>query len=242
MESGSVKVWIGCTSRHFLRDTIRSLEKLLHKLGKNMEVIDDKELCCGSVLFTTGQTNDAKENMKKVEKVLKEKGVEDLVSICPGCTRIFKEQFLPLDSNPLKSARHISEILVENLDKLDLKNETPCVVTYHDPCHLGRHMGLMEQPRKVIEAIPGVTLKEMKYNRKDSFCCGSGGGVRALNKELADDASALRIREAKSTGALFLITACPFCERSFRSAQENKEGLDRVVVVNLVDFLAEFVE
>jgi heterodisulfide reductase subunit D len=237
-----MKVWIGCTSRHFLKDTVRSLEKLLLKINENMEIIDDKELCCGSVLFTTGQVDDAIENIKKVERVLNEKGVEELVSICPGCTRTFKEYYTPLDSNPLKSAKHISEILVENLDKLNLKNDTPCVATYHDPCHLGRHMGIMEGPRRLIQAVPDITLKEMKYTGENSFCCGSGGGVRAFNKELADDASALRVREAKSTGALFLITACPFCERSFRSAQENKKELDGIVVVNLVDFMAEFVE
>lgn len=235
-----MKVWIGCTSRHFLRDTIASLERLLLKLGRTMDIIDTGEMCCGSVLLTTGQEADFQDNLKQVEALLKEKDVEELVSICPGCTRVFKEHFVPLDSNSLGSAQHISEILVDNLDKLDLKNEEPMVVTYHDPCHLGRHMGIMEEPRKTIRAVPNVNLKEMRFNAEESFCCGSGGGVRAYNKDMANDASALRIREAKATGAQYFITACPFCERSFRSAQEEREGLDGIEVINLVDFLAGF--
>lgn len=235
-----MKVWIGCTSRHFLKDTVTSLEKLLSKIGEEMEVIDSKELCCGSVLLTTGQEADFQDNLKQVEALLKEKNVEELVSICPGCTRIFKEHFVPLDSNPLITAHHISEILVENLDSFNLKNEKEIVVTYHDPCHLGRHMDLMEEPRKVIEAIPNITFKEMKQVRENSFCCGSGGGVRALNADLANEASALRIKEAKSTQASYLITACPFCERSFKSAQESRDGTDGIEIINLVDFVAGF--
>lgn len=237
-----MKVWIGCTSRHFLQPTISSLERLLAKLGKTMEIIDTGEMCCGSVLLTTGQEAVFQDNLKQVEILLKEKDVEELVSICPGCTRVFREHFVPLDSNSLGSAQHISEILVDNLDKLDLRNETPMVVTYHDPCHLGRHMGIMEEPRTLIRAVPNVNLKEMRFNAEESFCCGSGGGVRALNADLANKASALRIREAMATEARYFITACPFCERSFKSALDNKEGLDGIEVINLVDFLAGFLE
>jgi Fe-S oxidoreductase len=94
----------------------------------------------------------------------------------------------------------------------------------------------------MIKAVPNVTLKEMKHNLEGSFCCGSGGGVRAYNKDMADSASAIRVAEAISTGAKYFITACPFCERSFISAQANKDGLDGIEVINLVDFIAGFLE
>lgn len=239
----NVTLWVGCTSRRYLEGTVRSFEKILSHMGKSLELIDETDdACCGSVLYGTGQEAEASKNMEKIDRLLSDKSVEDMVTMCSGCMKTFGERYTFRQTNPLKTARHVSQLLVENLDKLHFKNKEPIVVTYHDPCHLGRHMGIMEEPRTMILAVPNVTLREMKHNLEGSFCCGSGGGVRALNRDMADSASAIRVAEAKATGARYFITACPFCERSFRMAQESKEGLEGIEVINLVDFLAGFLE
>jgi heterodisulfide reductase subunit D len=241
--TNNVTLWVGCTSRRYLEGTVHSFEKILSYLGKTLDIIDDTDnACCGSVLYGTGQEAEANANIENTDKLLSEKSVEDMVTMCSGCMKTFGERYTFRKSNPLKTAKHVSQFLVDNLDNLHFKNDTPMVVTYHDPCHLGRHMGIMEEPRTMIKAVPNVTLKEMKHNLEGSFCCGSGGGVRAYNKDMADSASAIRVAEAISTGAKYFITACPFCERSFISAQANKDGLDGIEVINLVDFIAGFLE
>jgi heterodisulfide reductase subunit D len=232
-----VTIWAGCTSRYFLAPTLASLEKILNHLGRKMVLIDDGSVCCGSVLYTTGRKRKASSNRLEVEKVLNKKRVTDLVSVCPGCTRTFKEFYLPRKNNKLRSVKHITELLSEELDNLKFKKKRKKLkITYHDPCHLGRHMFIYDEPRRILNALPGVEFIEMNKTMDESFCCGSGGGVRACNKEMADTASGFRLSEAKGIDADLLVTSCPFCERSFVSA---KNKLDPKVL-NLIDLVADY--
>jgi Fe-S oxidoreductase len=126
--------------------------------------------------------------------------------------------------------------MVEYLDrlikngKLKFTKELPMRVTYHDPCHLGRHLGddgIYEQPRNVLQAIPGIELVEMERNRENAWCCGAGAGVSQANPEMALWTANERLKEAKATGAAALATACPWCVRNFRDAvKEYGEELD----------------
>ncbi len=117
--------------------------------------------------------------------------------------------------------------MVEYLDRLikdgriKFTKKLPMKVTYHDPCHLGRHLGddgVYEPPREVLNSIPGVELVEMERNRENAWCCGAGGGVSQANPELALWTANERLKEARATGATALVTACPWCERSFNDA------------------------
>ena len=189
----TVHLWLGCTSRSFLKESVKDLLTILKKLKIKYKIIDDIDICCGSVLFVTGQKNIAMKNLKKVEKILTKKKVNYLTSLCPGCTRTFKEYYLPRISNPLDSVEHYTETILANLHDVEFKKPGTYKVTYHDPCHLARHMGITEPPREIINALPGVTFIELPTNRDDAFCCGSGGGMRSYNKELANNTSLLRL-------------------------------------------------
>jgi len=95
-------------------------------------------------------------------------------------------------------------------------------VTFHDPCHLGRHNELYEQPRRILESIPGLELVEMDRNREEARCCGAGGGVKTAFPDLAQKISSMRVEDAERTGADVLTTSCPFCYQSLKATIEAK--------------------
>jgi Fe-S oxidoreductase len=116
-------------------------------------------------------------------------------------------------------------------------------VTYHDPCHLGRHMNLYEIPREVISKLPGVELIEMKRNRENAWCCGAGGGVKSQFSDLALDIAKDRINEAIDAGADILTTSCPFCIGNFIDAYNDLESKlqDKIKVIDIIDFIASMI-
>jgi heterodisulfide reductase subunit D len=95
--------------------------------------------------------------------------------------------------------------------KLKFNHALSKKVTYHDPCHLGRHCGLYQPPREVLKRIPGIELVEMERVKENSRCCGAGGGLKAGFPELQAQISVTRVKEAERTGADFLVSTCPFC-------------------------------
>ena len=115
---------------------------------------------------------------------------------------------------------HSLELVAELIESghIKLKKPVKAKVTYHDPCHLGRYTGVYDAPREILEAIPGVELVEMPRNRANAFCCGAGAGVRTAFPEFAGWVAGERVREAESTGAEMLVTACPFCEQNLGEA------------------------
>ena len=96
-------------------------------------------------------------------------------------------------------------------------------ITYHDPCHIGRHMGIYKPPREVLKKIPGLELLEMNRNKHNAWCCGSGGGVRSAFKDLSTFAANERIEEAKETTAEAIVSCCPFCLNQFKANIKNNE-------------------
>lgn len=115
--------------------------------------------------------------------------------------------------------RHISQFLIERKGLLEGRlKRVEAVASYHDPCHLGRHMGVYEEPRELIRMIPGIELAEMKYNRAKALCCGSGGGVRSAYPDLSREVARMIISDHLPGNVQLLVTACPFCNYNFKDA------------------------
>ena len=109
-------------------------------------------------------------------------------------------------------------------------------VTYHDPCDLGRASGLYETPRKVICAIPGITLREMEHHHEYSLCCGGGGDVEMADVDLTSAVAARRIEEARAAEATILLSACQQCERTLTAALRKTRARVRVMdIAQLVE-------
>ena len=211
----------GCTAREKQTSIAEATEKLLNLAGVDYHILKD-EACCGSVLLRTGFLKEAQEQIAKNSEAFKD---ETVLTSCAGCYKTLKEDYENID------VIHISQLLNNlisegklNFSKNDFK------VTYHDSCHLGRHMEIFDDPRRVIESV--ADLVEMENNRENSLCCGAGGGVKSAYPEIADEMAKSRIGQAKDTECEILITACPFCKLNL----EN----DEMEVLDLTEFLVKY--
>lgn len=220
-------------SREKLKEIPSAIEKLLEAAKINFNVLED-EGCCGSVLLRTGFIDDALDIMQDTYEDLK--GEKVLVS-CAGCYKTFKQDYPELLDKKV-DVLHTSHLFWELIKNGTIKpSKTMEPVTYHDPCHLGRHMGEYETPRLVINSLAKII--EMNSNRENAGCCGSGGGVRSAFFELSTEIARLRMEEALNTGTRRLVTSCPFCIHHLQSAQETEQtGEERHVdILDLSQFL-----
>ena len=225
-KKAEVGYFAGCTATYRSKKTSQATMSILDKLNIDYTTVD--EVCCGSVLQRVGyDIEDVKKYMKRNVDAIVSLGVKTLVLSCAGCYRMFKEEYPKYVDVPFK-VQHMTEFLAEQDLKLKPMKE---VVTYHDPCHLGRHAGVYDAPRKVISMIPEVEFKEMEFNRSTSHCCGGGGGVRSAYPEESKRIASTRIDEALATGAKTIITACPFCVSNLIFGSEGKD----VKVVDLME-------
>ena len=211
----------GCTAREKQTNIQKATEFLLNNAGIDYYMLDD-EKCCGSVLLRTGFESEAKEQIKRNAEIFKG---EKILTSCAGCYKTLKEDYEDLD------VIHISQLLDEliRVGKLDFTKKD-LNVTYHDSCHLGRHLNVFDEPREVIEAV--ANLVEMENIRENSLCCGAGGGVKSAYPEIADQMASSRIAQAKDTDCEILITSCPFCKLNL----EN----DDLEVLDLTEFLVRY--
>jgi len=254
-KTSKIAYYVGCTASYRQTNIAVATVKLLQKIGYDITVIDD-ESCRGSPFFRTGLIDEATRTMKHNLELFSKYDI--LMFSCAGCYRTFTIDYPKWTKKPntfktIHAMELVSELVRQNKIKFrehpDLKGK---VVTYHDPCHTGRHYGewfkerLIEEsknlmidyryqtkiidewfevPRRIIKAIPGITFNEMYRIKMDSFCCGAGGGVRGQYPEFSVRTAHLRMDEADAVGADFMLTECPFCWRNLYDANaEYKHG------------------
>jgi heterodisulfide reductase subunit D len=236
-EKADVVYFIGCTSNFrqmALRDATLSV---LRKLKINFTLID--EYCCSSPLIRTGQTTQVGALMDHNLTEIKKTGAQIVITSCAGCYRTLIKDFSKFGKNFDFKVLHMTEFLLSKIDQHQLKSDstiTNKTVTYHDPCHLGHHLGFYEIPRQIIQKIPGIKFIELNRNRKSAWCCGAGGGVKIGNPELALKNAQKRITEVKDSGAQILLSTCPFCKTNLSNANENSDLqiLDVIEILDLV--------
>ena len=231
----------GCVVREKLKYISDATEKIL-KLADVDYTLLNNETCCGSVLMRTGFRDDAHEVMKTTLSRLEDKlqqGDKILVS-CAGCYNTLKNDYKELFGVEL-DVIHTSELINQLIGngKLSVK-KIPYKVTYHDPCHLGRHSGLYEEPREAIMEI--CTLVEMDRNRENSRCCGAGSGVKSAYPDTTLLVASSRIKDAEDTNAELIVTSCSFCILNLKDALEFRtDGTDydtadnKIIIKNVID-------
>lgn len=211
----------GCVVREKLPNISNSTEKIL-KIGGIDYTVLENESCCGSFLMRTGFKEDALEVMKNNLKTILGSSEKTILVSCAGCYNTLKNDYKALFNEEL-NVIHTSELIKDLIDgnRIQVKSIEK-TVTYHDPCHLGRHSGIYEEPRSVIKT--SAELVEMVRNRERSRCCGAGAGVKAAFPELALNAADKRIQDAEETGSEILATSCSFCILNLKNAVDTRKN------------------
>ncbi|HEX9908096.1 MAG TPA: (Fe-S)-binding protein [Thermoplasmata archaeon] len=231
-ERAEVLFFVGCTAaydpniRAMATDTARVLSSAKVDFG----TLGNEEGCCGSTLLRTGLLDPARKTAERNIEMFEKASPSTILASCAGCFKTIRQDY-PKIGKVSADVVHITDFVCDLVDsgKLKLDRRVEGAVTFHDPCHLGRHNNLYEEPRKILQSIPGLKVVEMERTREESRCCGAGGGVKTAFPDLASKIAAMRIDDAEKTGADILATSCPFCYQSLKAAIEAKRSRLRMV-------------
>jgi heterodisulfide reductase subunit D len=230
--------FIGCTTAYKHPEIAISIIGILKRMGKDFTVMAESEQCCGSPLIRLGMEDPAKRLIKHNSETINSLECKIIVTGCPGCHRTLKEDYPRLGYKLDAEIMHVTEYL-DSISKNISWNEFHKKVTYHDPCHLGRHSNIYDQPRNILQQVKGLKLLEMDSNKKNSNCCGSGGGLRVSYPNIAEKVGLKRLNEAYATGAELIATACPFCKDQIINVQNSRMQKEKELeIVDLTEILA----
>ncbi|MFV2072015.1 MAG: (Fe-S)-binding protein [Thermoanaerobaculales bacterium] len=226
-EEGDFFLWTGCTVYYdafFPELEMKTVEgtkasvRLLNRLGIT-PVVSPEERCCGHDLLWNGDRASFEALARHNVELVRSSGAETVVTPCAECARTWKLDYEPFFKGRLPQVLHLTELLAERLDHLELREDGAHRVTFQDPCRLGRHLGIYDAPRQLLQAVPGIEFEEMPRSGRRGACCAGGtwGNCDRFAKQIQVD----RLREARATGAEVLATACPKCQIHFRCAMKD---------------------
>ena len=224
--------FIGCVGQYREDEATEATLDLLDRLDVNYTLID--EVCCTGVLEDVGHKLNADYAKKNIETILAT-GAKTIITGCPYCYRTFKnkDEFKALAENGIGLV-HISQFLKD----FDLGVTTDLKVTYHEPCDLGRHCGIYEEPRDTIRKV-APNFVEMAHHHASSLCCGSGGGARGAYAKNSIGMAKNRLDEALTIGADVLVTECNSCVHNLSNAKLRK---DKIRICNTTEFINDLME
>jgi len=231
---------MGCVHRNILSELQKEITILLSRLGTSFETLEEEE-CCGFPLILSGHKDEA---ARFAERNVREIGDrERVVTTCPACYRAFNEFYPSLLGEKLPfRVSHITQHYCELIDlgvlKASMLKPLRMKVMYHDPCELGRHSNIFEEPRRVLKLIPGLTLYEPRFTRRLSACCGGGGLVSAYFPTLSVMVASRKILEEDRipNDLQAIITECPQCVNNLQRAWNKGTPLG-IKVYNLAKVL-----
>ena len=209
-----VLYFVGCTASYDnnVEEVGINTVNILNHAGVDFGILGAKEKCCGSVLLRMGDYATFERLGSENIAQFNELGITTLITSCAGCFKTIRNDYKKVGEAKYRTL-HTIEFIVELVKqgKLKLEKEVPLKVTYHDPCHLGRHSNVFDAPRELLGLIPGIEFVEMERTREFSRCCGAGGGFKSGYPDEQNKLAQVRVQDALSTGATELVSGCPFC-------------------------------
>ena len=236
--------FVGCVSSLYPMSYAvpQAFVTILEKAGENYTTMGSEEWCCGYPLLIGGQVKAAEALIRHNVETVKSLGAKRVVMTCPSCYHSWHHVYPEIVGDLGVEVVHATEMLTEMVreGRLPMKAGRKMVVTYHDPCDLGRKGGIYDSPREMLQAIPGVTFVEMDSRRETSLCCGGGGNLETFDSDLGAEVAAKRIAEAQAVGAQVIASACPQCERTLTKAtRANKVRIRVMDIAQLVESALE---
>jgi Fe-S oxidoreductase len=226
---------------------IRGAVDIIRSTGADVGVMGREEACCGGRVYEMGYKGEFTKYAENNIQAWSNAGVKTVVTSCADGYYAFKRLYPECGSKI--EVLHILEFIERSLQegRLKLRKEIQALVTYHDPCHIGRRLpeyvpgepivGLYEEPRNIIKSIPGMKLIEMERIKEYAWCCGAGGGAREAYPDFNLYTAKERIEEAEATGASYLVTSCPWCENSFQEAVTACRS--RIKIIDIVELVLQ---
>ncbi len=230
-----------CTSAYDVRsiNIAKSLVKILNAAGVSYGIIGNQESCCGEALRKMGDEEQFQTLAAKNIELWNSQGVKKMITTSPHCYTTYTQEYPELGLEV--EVVHYTQLLKQLLDEGKIKPSASleAKVIYHDPCYLGRHSEIYELPRELIQSIPGVELVEFDRNRKQSLCCGGGGGRLWMETEPEQRFSTHKIREADAKGAQVLATCCPYCISMLTDSAKGENLDEKIAVKDVSELIAE---
>jgi Fe-S oxidoreductase len=230
--------FVGCTPAYDPRvqDVAKGLVKCFQKAGINFGTLGNEENCCGNEVYGMGEKGLFEFLIEENLKIFSKYDVKQVVTSCPHAYHSFKNRY----GQTSFEVTHHTQLLADLIEKGQLKfsRELNKTVIYHDPCFIGKQNGIYDEPRKVLEGIPGVNLIEFDRSRERSLCCEGGGGrmwIDIPGERLAE----VRIKDASDAGAEILATACPFCLLTFEDAVKTTGLEGKIQVLDIAELLSQ---
>jgi Fe-S oxidoreductase len=240
-EGMDILYFVGCYYSYDprMKKVAAATARILQKAGVNFGILGNKESCCGESIRKAGGEEVFRTLAKENIKAFIEHGVKKILVSSPHCYHSLKNEYPEFMVN--FEVVHISQLIRELIEqgRLKLANGFAKKVTYHDPCYLGRHNGIYDEPREVLRRIPGLELGEMPDSREQSLCCGGGGGRIWMDTPKNERFSDLRVDQAKTIGADVLVTTCPYCISNFEESRLSMEEGEAPEVKDITEVVQE---
>lgn len=215
--------------------------KILKKADVKFGILGARENCCGESIRKTGDEELFKRLATENIKTFIDSGVKKILVSSPHCYHTFKNEYpeFMVNFEVIHIVQYLSQLLSEG--RLDLTTAYNRKVTYHDPCYLGRHNDIYDEPRDVLKKVPGVELCEMPESRETSLCCGGGGGRIWMETLKGERFSDLRLEQAVNVGADVLATSCPYCVTHFEESRIAMEDSERLEIKDITEIVADVI-
>ena len=217
----------------------RATVSILKKANVDFGILGNRASCCGESVRKAGDEGVfgglAQNNISAFEEL----GVKKIIVSSPHCYHTFKNEYPDLGGN--FEVMHFTQYLLELMKqgRLKLTKEVNSKATYHDPCYLGRHNDIYDEPREVLKSIPGLELIELPDHRENSLCCGGGGGRIWMETKSGERFSDIRLEQALALGANVLAVACPYCMLNFNDSALTLNKSDAIKVRDIAELVQE---
>lgn len=217
---------------------------ILKKAGVQFGILGTEESCCGESIRKAGDEELFRRLAKENIKAFIDHGVKKILVSSPHCYHTFKNEYPEFMVN--FEVIHMSQFLLQliNEGRLKIAGTYEKTITYHDPCYLGRHNGIFDEPREVLKTVAGIEMVEMPDCFEDSLCCGGGGGRIWMETPKGERFSDLRLEQALAVGAEVLVTACPYCITNFEDSRitlEDQEEGGAIEIKDITEIIAEVI-